>query len=109
MSYTISSQNIRKERQWGMKIKRAGMATKVLIVVLLVSAVTATLSLQVQLTQAKETRDLLRQQVEQQQEVNAALADDIANSDNPEYLANVARTELGLLTPGEIEFVDTSK
>ncbi len=92
-----------------MKIKRAGMATKVLIVVLLVSAVTATLSLQVQLTQAKETRDLLRQQVEQQQEVNAALADDIANSDNPEYLANVARTELGLLTPGEIEFVDTSK
>ena len=45
----------------------------------------------------------------QQQEVNAALADDIANSDNPEYLANVARTELGLLTPGEIEFVDTSK
>ena len=53
-------------------------------------------------------RDVLSAQVQEQEEINAALADDIANSDDPEYLANIARIKLGLLKPDEIEFVDTS-
>ena len=46
--------------------------------------------------------------VQEQQEENAALADSIANSDDPDYLANIARVMLGLLAPDEIEFIDTS-
>ena len=68
----------------------------------------AALSLQAQLRQAQEDRDLLSAQVQQQQEENAALADAIAHSDDPEYLADIARIKLGLLEPDEIEFVDTS-
>ena len=89
-----------------MKFKRAGIGTKILVLVLLVAAVTTMLSLQ--LRQAQEDRDLLSAQVQQQQEENAALADAIAHSDDPEYLADIARIKLGLLEPDEIEFVDTS-
>lgn len=91
-----------------MKLKRAGMATKVLILVLLAAGVTAQLSLQGQLGQARADRDALGAQVQLQREENAALEDAIANSDDPAYLANIARMMLGLLEPDEIEFVDTS-
>lgn len=90
------------------KVKRAGIGTKILVLVLLVAAVTALLSMRTQLKAAQERRDLLSQQVQQQLEVNAALADDIAHSSDLEYLANVARDKLGLLLPDEIRFVDTS-
>ena len=75
---------------------------------LLAACATALLSLQGQLRQAQEERDALGVQVQEQQEENAALADSIANSDDPEYLANIARVMLGLLAPDEIEFIDTS-
>ena len=91
-----------------MKLKRAGIGTKVLILILLAACATALLSLQGQLRQAQEERDALGVQVQEQQEENAALADSIANSDDPEYLANIARVMLGLLALDEIEFIDTS-
>ena len=90
------------------KVKRAGIGTKILVLVLLVAAVTALLSMRTQLKTARERRALLSQQVQQQLEANAALADDIAHSNDLEYLANVARDKLGLLLPDEIRFVDTS-
>ena len=91
-----------------MKIKRAGVGTKILILVLLVAAITALLSLHGQLKDAQKSRDLLSQQVQAQREENAALSDSIAHSNDPEYLANIAREQLGLLLPDEIRFVDTS-
>lgn len=92
-----------------MKFKRAGIGTKILILVLLAAAAAALLSLQSQLRAAKEDRDLLARQVQAQQEVNTALADDIAHSDDPAYLEDIARSELGLLKPDEIVFIDSSK
>ena len=90
------------------KVKRAGIGTKILVLVLLVAAVTALLSMRTQLKTAQARRDLLSQQVQAQLEVNNALADDIAHSNDLEYLANIARDKLGLLLPDEIRFVDTS-
>ena len=92
-----------------MKIKRAGMATKLLVLVLLAALAAALLSTQAQLNAAQSDRDELVRQVEAQREANAALADEIAHSDDPEYLADIARSKLGLLEPDEIEFVDSSK
>ena len=91
-----------------MRFKRAGIGAKLLIVVLLVASITALLGVKTQLDEAERDRDLLSAHVQEQQEENTALADDIANSDDPEYLANIARIKLGLLEPDEIEFVDTS-
>ena len=88
-----------------MKVKRAGIGTKILILVLLVAAVTALLSMRSQLTAAQNQRNLLQAQVER----NGTLSDAIDHSDDPEYIANIARGELGLVEPDEIRFVDTSK
>ncbi len=91
-----------------MKMKRAGVGTKILVLVLLVAAVTGLLSMRKQLGQAQTQRDQLRAQVQAQVEENAALADAIAHSDDLEYIADIARSKLGLLEPDELRFVDTS-
>ena len=91
-----------------MKLKRAGIGTKFVILVLLVVCVTALLSMNSRLTQAEAERDALEQTVRDQRESNAALADDIANNSDPERIAAIARDKLGLLGRDEIVFVDTS-
>ncbi len=92
-----------------MKLKRAGVATKILVLVLLAAAAAAVLSTQASLKEAQASREALRHQVQLQQEANAALEDGIARSGDLEYQADIARSELGLAEPGEIEFVDSSK
>ena len=92
-----------------MRVKRAGIATKLLVLVLLAVLAAGLLSTQAKLTEARSARDELARQVEEQREANAAPADDIAHSGDPEYLADIARSRLGLLEPDEIEFVDSSK
>lgn len=91
------------------RVKRAGIGTKLLVLVLLVVGVVALLSMRGQLMAAQEQRDALVQQVEAQKEENAALTDDMAHSSDPNYLADIARAMLGLVEPDEVRFVDTSK
>lgn len=92
-----------------MRTKRAGIGTKFVILVLLVASVTALLSLNGRLESARLERDALSQEVRDQEENNAALADDIENVDDPERIAGIAREKLGLVGQDEIVFVDTSK
>lgn len=92
-----------------MKFKRAGIGTKFVVLVLLVASVTALLSLNSRLDTAKAARDLLSSQVQDQREINAALAEDIENCSDPEQIASIARDKLGLLEQDEIVFIDTSK
>lgn len=91
------------------KIKRAGMATKLLVLVLLAAVAIALLSTQAKLSAAQADREALARQVQAQQEANAALQDGIDHSGDPEYLADIARSRLGLVEPGEIVFEDSSK
>ena len=91
-----------------MKFKRAGAATKLLVLVLLAASVIGLLTVRGQLSKAQAQRDLYRSKVQVQQESNAALADAIEHSDDLEYILNIARIKLGLLEVGEIRFVDTS-
>lgn len=92
-----------------MKFKRAGVFTKILIVVLLAVAATALLSVKARLDQARADRDALAQMVLAQKEANVALADEIAHCDDPAYLEDIARDKLGLLEPDEFVFADPSK
>ena len=92
-----------------MKVKHAGIATKLLVLVLLAALAVALLSTQAKLSAAQSERDELARQVSAQREANAELADDIAHSDDPDYLADIARSKLDLLAPDEIVFVDSSK
>lgn len=92
-----------------MKLKRAGVATKLLVLVTLAATAIALLSTQAKLSAAQADRDALIRQVQEQREANAALQDGIDHSGDPEYLADIARSRLGLVEPGEIEFVDSSR
>ena len=51
----------------------------------------------------------MSQEVQDQEENNAALADDIENCDDPDRIAAIAREKLGLVGQDEIVFIDTSK
>ena len=90
-----------------MKLKRAGMLTKLLLAIVLVASVTTFLNLQVQARELAAQRTLLERQNARQRQENEALAAAIADKDNPERIADVARERLGYVAPGEIIFYDS--
>lgn len=90
-----------------MKVKRAGMLTKLLILVLMVITLTAFLNLRSQVKALTEQQTALEWQNARQRQENEALAAAIADKDNPERIADVARERLGYVAPGEIIFYDS--
>ncbi len=90
-----------------MKVKRAGMLTKLLILILMVITLTAFLNLRSQVKALTEQRSALEWQNARQRQENEALAAAIADKDNPERIADVARDRLGYVAPGEIIFYDS--
>lgn len=90
-----------------MKFKRAGMLTKLLVLVLLIAGVTTFLNLRGRAAELTAQRETLERQVERQSQENAELAAAIADKDDLERIKDVARDRLGLREPGEIVFYDS--
>lgn len=84
-----------------MQFQRAGLLTKLVVVILAVTAAVTLLRMQDQIAQAKAERDQLQLQVSNQLLVNAELRDAVENSDDLQRRVNIARNELGLVAPGE--------
>lgn len=91
-----------------MRTKKAGLATKMVILVLLIAVALALLSVRGKLQQAQEQLDTVTRQVQAQIEINAGLAEDIANSGSAESVAGIAREKLDLVEPDEKVFVDAN-
>lgn len=85
----------------GMKVKKAGFLTKLVVVLLLIAASVCLLRMRGQITAAQTERDGLKTQVADQTQVNADLKDAVENSGDPERQADIARDKLGLAAPGE--------
>ncbi len=90
-----------------MKVKRSGMLTKLLILILLVATVTTYLNLRKELRTLTAQQATLERRNEKQRQENDALAAAIAQKDDPERIAEVARERLGYVAPGEIVFYDS--
>ena len=90
------------------RTKKAGLLTKLVILALLIYLATALLDMQSQIRQAQAERDSLSRQVAEQTQVNADLAEDVANPDDPQRIADIARDELGLVVPGEKVIIITN-
>lgn len=88
--------------------KRAGFLTKIVVFGLLIYLSTYLLTLQGQISETQAQQAELEQQVAEQTQLNAKLADDIANSDDPERIQDIAREKLGLVLPGEKVFIATN-
>jgi cell division protein FtsL len=84
-----------------MQLKKAGFLTKIVILTLLIAASVTLLSLQRQITQARSQRQNLERQVAQQVQLNTELQQAVENSGDPERQAQLARSELGYVSPGE--------
>ena len=69
------------------RTKKAGLLTKVVVLALLIYMATALLNLQGQIQEAQAQRDTLSQQVAEQTQINAELAEDVANPDDPDRIS----------------------
>ena len=77
-----------------MKIKKAGLLTKIVVLALLIG-------LSITLLDLRSQKDALTAQVNAQTQVNADLSDAVDNSDDPARQMDIGRTDLGLVVPGE--------
>lgn len=90
------------------KTKKAGLLTKLVILALLIYLATSLMDLQGRIRETQAERDALSRQVAEQTQVNADLAEDVANPDDPDRIADIARDKLGLVVPGEKVIVITN-
>lgn len=90
-----------------MKLKRAGIITKIVIFALITYASVTLINLRAQIENARATQDELEQQVTEKETSNAELKYEIEHSDDNDTIADVARDNLNLVAPGEKVFYDT--
>ena len=87
-----------------MKLKKASLLTKLVVLALLIGAATGLLNLRQQILNAEADLAEAQSRVAEQKQVNAELADAVENSGDPERQADLARSKLGLVEPGEYIF-----
>lgn len=87
-----------------MKLKKASLLTKLVVLALLIATATGLLTMRSQLQAAQADLANAQKQVEEQKQVNADLADAVENSGDPDRQADLARDKLGLVEPGEYVF-----
>ena len=91
-----------------MKLKKASVITKLLILVMVVYALYNITAVRVNIAEAEQNLTSLTQQVEDAQQENARLEYEIEHSEDPETIEQIAREKLGLVKPGEKIFYDIS-
>lgn len=92
-----------------MKFKKAGLLTKLLILVMIVYAAYNIATVQANIAQARQSLTSLTQEVEDARQVNAQLTYEIEHKDDPETIEQIAREKLGLVKPGEKIFYDMNQ
>lgn len=106
MRYT-GQYGIKLGKEPSMKVKKASLLTKIVVLALLIAAATALLNLQHKITAAQADLAQAQSEVAAQKQINADLADAVENSDDPERQTDIARDKLGLVEPGEYVFYFT--
>ena len=91
-----------------MKFKQSGFLSKVVVLMLLVFVAITLLNVRGEVKDAQQQLEVYQAAVDEQQQVNAALEENIANSSDPDTVLDVAKDKMGLLEPGEVIFYDTT-
>ena len=90
------------------KKKKVNLLTKVLVTAFAVYAAFTMVSLQVKIEDMKDTQSQLRRELELQQLLNAELYHATSGGIDRDYVAKLAREDLGYIFPGELVFQDIS-
>ena len=88
--------------------KRVSLIAALVVLILLVIVGMQLLRIRDQLIDARAERDVLAGQVAQQEQENRALEAALERAEDPEYLQELARDELGMVSPGQKDFYDVS-
>ncbi len=88
--------------------RQTSLLTAVVIVLLLVITATALLRMQDRIGAAQAEQADVEQQLAAQKQENASLEAALNKANDPEYLQELARDQLGYVTPGEKDFYDVS-
>jgi cell division protein FtsB len=91
-----------------MKLKRAGIITKIVIFALIVYASVTLINLRAQIDAARTQQLTLKEQVTQKEALTAELQYKIDHSDDKDIIADVARNDLGYVEPGEKVFLPSN-
>ena len=88
--------------------KRTSAFTLLVIAVLLVIVTTALIRMRARIEAAQTEQASLEAQLAAQKQENASLEAALGKADDLEYLQELARDELGYVTPGEKDFYDVA-
>lgn len=91
-----------------MKLKKANLITKLLIVALALYAIVSIVTINGRVTKAEEDKAELQRQVDEMTQENAELQYQLDHSEDEETIEEIARNKLGLVLPGEKIFYDIS-
>ncbi len=88
--------------------KKVNLLTKVLVTAFALYAAFTMVSLQVRIEKMRETQEALKKELELQQLLNAELYHATSGGIDRDYIAKLAREDLGYIFPGELIFQDIS-
>ena len=91
-----------------MKIKRAGIITKLVILILIVYAVITLITLRERIGEASAQESELEAERDDLRRSNENYRYEIDHSGDEDTIAEIARDKLGLVLPGERVFYDIS-
>lgn len=97
------------EEKTARKKQGGGTLPKLLLLALLLLLIGAhLLNLRQEISRAEAEKQTLSAQLEQQQRENDSLSSALEKADDPEYLQELAREQLDMVSPGEKVFYDVS-
>lgn len=99
--------HVLREVNLDMRFKRAGVVSKIVILVLTIYMLIALLNLRAQILSAQNQLNLLSTELESQDIRNKQLTEAIEHQDDPEVLQSVARDK-GYVMPDEILYIDVA-
>ena len=89
-----------------MKAKRAGFTVKLIVAAFIIYALLGLLNHSGRIEAARQELGDVRRLVAEKELANAQLEYEIEHYNDPDVIASIARTRLGLVLPGEIVFYD---
>ena len=87
--------------------KKTGLLGRILLVGLLIYMVITLVSVRQQIAEAKDQVETLTEQVGEQLQYNTELSNAIENRDNPNFVEDIAREKLDLVSPDDRVFYIT--
>lgn len=89
------------------QLKKVGLLGRILLLLALIFMVVQLISVRQHIADARATAESLTRQVNEQIQSNTELSNAIENRDNPDFVEDIAREKLGLVSPYDRVFYIT--